>query len=368
MTNPNINSNGTLPSPLPVVRSTNFKTLDPDTDVIYGTPTKTSYALWAAGSLGLINTFTVITGSSEHYRNITITGSTNSYEYSIAFGHVNGSGSNNAETASGIYFTKTVYDQFRNLLLSSPTSLFNDGDSPMTSVLFISINRNNIKQRLDPGNWELHLSGLITGSGAAGSKTISLIDNSGDYTNTNNAYASQYQIVSGSNGVAFNSGGYVYGLVYPDYGIIALNASKLFYSASADWQAETIASSGSSNTSWLNLGIAGPTSVIKAYSMDMFCTASLSGSYFSGRSLDTVNSQYYFIRIMNKDFNYSVNPSFFTASGDLLYNDFNSDPHVFMTSVGLYDDNNELLAIAKLSKPIEKTFTKEATLQIRLDY
>jgi len=43
-------------------------------------------------------------------------------------------------------------------------------------------------------------------------------------------------------------------------------------------------------------------------------------------------------------------------------------PQSFITAVGLYNDNNDLLGVAKLSKPLLKDFTKESLLRIKLDY
>ena len=71
----------------------------------------------------------------------------------------------------------------------------------------------------------------------------------------------------------------------------------------------------------------------------------------------------------NKEFNYSTNPSFATGSnGQLANQDFENDPRVYVTTVGLYNDANELLAVAKLSRPLEKSFHKEALLRVRLDF
>ena len=60
-----------------------------------------------------------------------------------------------------------------------------------------------------------------------------------------------------------------------------------------------------------------------------------------------------------------------TADGfsiNLANQDFENDPRVYVTTVGLYNDANELLAVAKLSRPLEKSFHKEALLRVRLDF
>ena len=52
----------------------------------------------------------------------------------------------------------------------------------------------------------------------------------------------------------------------------------------------------------------------------------------------------------------------------MLYTSLISNPQTYVTTVGMYNDNNELLAVAKLSKPLTKDFTKEALIRIKLDY
>jgi hypothetical protein len=44
------------------------------------------------------------------------------------------------------------------------------------------------------------------------------------------------------------------------------------------------------------------------------------------------------------------------------------DPKVYLTTVGLYDDFQNLLAVAKLSQPIEKSFDREVVVKVKLDY
>ena len=87
------------------------------------------------------------------------------------------------------------------------------------------------------------------------------------------------------------------------------------------------------------------------------------------RSQETVTSNYVFARARNAEFNYSTNPSNITGSaGNLRWGTMINQPQAFITTVGLYNDSNECLAVAKLSKPLVKDFTKEALIRIKLDY
>ena len=92
------------------------------------------------------------------------------------------------------------------------------------------------------------------------------------------------------------------------------------------------------------------------------------GGYFTGRSAEEVVSTHLFVRVRNTDFNFSNNPSFTNSDGTLAVEEFEGDPKTFITSVGLYDDENNLVAVAKLSKPTQKSFQEEKLIKIRLDF
>ena len=93
------------------------------------------------------------------------------------------------------------------------------------------------------------------------------------------------------------------------------------------------------------------------------------GSYFQARREEVITSQHYFCRVPNKDFNFSSNPTFTSGSGgNFTVPTFYKNPKSFITQVGLYNDNNELLAIAKLSKPLLKSYSREAIIKVKLDF
>jgi hypothetical protein len=57
-----------------------------------------------------------------------------------------------------------------------------------------------------------------------------------------------------------------------------------------------------------------------------------------------------------------------SGSGDFVYSSLINNPQTYVTTVGMYNDNNELLAVAKMSKPLVKDFTKEALIRVKLDF
>jgi hypothetical protein len=93
-----------------------------------------------------------------------------------------------------------------------------------------------------------------------------------------------------------------------------------------------------------------------------------SSTGFSLNSEETITSDYIFVRIKNSDFNYTTNPSMISGSGDFYYPSLVNNPQTFITTVGMYNDNNELLSVAKLSTPLVKDFTKEALIRVKLDF
>jgi hypothetical protein len=97
---------------------------------------------------------------------------------------------------------------------------------------------------------------------------------------------------------------------------------------------------------------------------------SISGAAsFTANSQETLTSDYVFVRARNSEFNYSENPSFISGStGEVIYNQFINAPQVYLTTIGMYNDSNELVAVAKMSRPLLKDFTKEALVRVKLDF
>ena len=347
-----------------------FTRFDPAQDVVSNLRQTVSSGMWSGGVGSLTTFFTSSTQSSSNgqyyydlYKTDPASDSEAEIQCSVAFGDRNGSGSLGQ---TGNYPSKAIYSQYRNLLLTPGDSKFTFGGSvDKDRILVISTARARLREKMDPGNWELHLSGSIAIN--AGSHTnstgslVKLIDDSGATTNpTVNAGGRVFNVVSGSiaSGTAVTKtaataqpgGGY--GLFYPDLGIIVLNA-------------DVVASSAS---------MAGATAIASASGVDGnnaggFYNSMKSAAYFVSRREEQLNTTHYFCRATNQKFNFSNNPTFFTSSdGSLTNASFKNDPKSYITTVGLYNDTNELLAVAKLSKPILKSFSREAIVKVKLDY
>lgn len=81
-----------------------------------------------------------------------------------------------------------------------------------------------------------------------------------------------------------------------------------------------------------------------------------------------LNSTIYFCRLNHNEFNYSSNPTYLSGSKIRVKNNTIDEPVAYITTIGLYSQDNELLAVAKVSEPLRKTPQNELTLRVRLDY
>jgi hypothetical protein len=161
-----------------------------------------------------------------------------------------------------------------------------------------------------------------------------------------------------------SSNGQGWGLFYPDMGIILLNPDALAAKVNSNLGAASGSIPGvyhnNSTSASVRVGTSGSLALLQALA---------SGSDFQVRRTENVSTSHYFVRANNREFNFSNNPSFTTGSvGEFVQMTFERDPKVYITTVGLYDDANELLAVAKTSKPIQKSFDKEVAIKVKLDF
>ena len=294
--------------------------------------------------------------------------------FSISYGHISGSGSLNNGGEVDDTPTRAIYSQFRLLCLDNNENFVLANGKVIMDFYVINLNRNKMGEKLDPGNFEINLAELNggsfinsvhTGSNVtvnSSKKIISLIDDSGDISDTvEDAKLSSIprNLVSGSlsNGIFSSSTPHYYGLVYPDKGYIIIDAAGLNLSASFN----TVTGSNISGDN----------------SMKFF--KSISGSSvidstkgFAARSISTKNCAYYFINIPNDRYNYTSNPTYVEqdglTKGKLKYDRFEHEPLTYITTIGLYNDDLELLAVAKMSKPVQKSLSSELSITVKLEY
>jgi hypothetical protein len=288
-------------------------------------------------------------------------------QYSLAYGHALGSGSDSQGQLNDSP-SRAIYSQFKQLLLNPTDTRFTTAGSGSTdSVYVINFKRNRMRERLDAGNFEIPLNKVTThtanatGSVTLGSGIVTLIDDSSISTATYGSSGKVYNIVSGSiNGGVYNPTNPIYfGLVYPDYGTMILDSKMMDQHLGF---ATNVSSSNEGNNHFiLNKSISGSALVTDPTTSDPFG--------FIARNSEKVTSTHYFVRIKNGEYNFSNNPSYVTGSvGQLAQSTFINDPKSYITTVGLYNDNHELLAVAKLSKPLLKSFQRESLIRVKLDF
>jgi hypothetical protein len=321
-------------------------------DVVEGGIQRITRGLWS-GNVGELTSFWTssfqsATQKSYYYEiyNGNPTTSTSEAQFSIAYGHRLGSGS----FSTGPDYdapSKAIYGQYQQALLPSTQTQFIFGTTNSDDIYAITINRARLKDKLDRGNWELCLSGSLTG------KFVRLIDDSGDVNQNSSNDAESYNVVSGSLANGVFSATQIFGTVYPHRGVIILNPAALDASASLG-TVRTI--SDAQNHNKLFLAISG-------------AAAANSSNGFQARNEEEVKSTFYFVRAKNAEYNFSNNPSYVSGSnGELNQQTFIGDSKTYITTVGLYNNDNELLAIAKLSKPILKSFSNEVLVKVKLDF
>jgi hypothetical protein len=311
--------------------------------------------------------------SGDFYLNVYNTAATSSIQFAIAYGSSVGSGSTVYNAAvDGKTPTATVYGQWQDLVIGDENTNFTFGAITSSDIFAITFERARYKDALFLGSLSLTLSGS--------SGSITLTDNSRYVTSVQFTEAGRvFQLITGSfgtkatitprnttDGYSANSGSY--GWLLPDIGAIILNPLALadfavsggiglIYTASL-----AAVSTGSSATD------GGNNSVLFRAISGSIVAAGTANDFFIN-SQESITSDFIFVRPRSSAYNYSENPSFISGStGEVLYSDFINNPQTYITTVGLYNDTNQLLAVAKLSRPLPKDFTTEALIRIKLDF
>jgi len=336
--------------------------------------------LWSNDSGSLTGFYTASSqttaASGKYYYNVLNSdpayGDTEEVQFAVAYGHVDGSGSVSLSIDDNALLpTKATYAQYKSMLLDPTVSKFkfdnyNGIATDANGVYFINVARNRYREKMDAGNWSLKVSGsngvftFIDNSGKKFGDTLGLSGNvfkvvSGSL---NLGTQSEATILSASSHIT-NGAGEGFGEFYPDRGIIVLNAKAIGAIVG------NVGQEGFQNTGSLQGGIA---TTHDAYNHKLLYYAIKKGGDFEARRTENVSTQHFFVRATNREFNYSNNPTYLAADGTFTETSFNTDPQTYITTVGLLNDSNELVAIAKTSQPIVKSFDKEVLIKVKLSF
>ena len=338
------------------------------------------------GGDGKLEAVSIISGTltdtqEKYYYAIAKDNVTGSVQFHVAYGHKAGSGSyTNSNAIEGA--TEAVYKQWANILqpetevtggfyisrnsglTTAPTNAA-VGSGADQEIWILTAQRSLMKDRLNKKNWTIALSG------SKSNNSVGVLNRSGsglkfftDDSDTVQAVATpagpRYNIVSGtlSGGTTINTEASdessttgTYGTFYPSLGIILLNPKRL---QAAPLLMSTVSASNTDNRNDRVLY-----NTIK------------SGSYFQAKRQEQITSRHYFVRAAASQFNTTTNETYYTQSVSgvkKVIAGLAVDPKTYITTVGLYNSDSELLAIAKLSKPILKSKSREALIKVKLDF
>ena len=258
--------------------------------------------------------FTTSTSSGHFHINVyneAASSTTAEVQYAVSYGHSAGSGSpdfTNDTGSFGLGASRVIYNQYRQLHFNDDTKHFTFGSHTPDDIFVINVNRSRYKQRLTLGSLNLSISAV----GKASQVEIHLTDDSvtNGQAGSSVSLGPYYNIVSGSSGVLLG-------------------------------------------TSTNQLTISGD--------------AATYGLFYPETGVIILNGGA-FDKNLAPDTNYTNNESFVDANKNIRFESMKLNPKVFITTVGLYNDAFELLAIAKLSQPVAKDFTKESLIRVKLDY
>ena len=346
-------------------------------DTVQGKIDTVTSGLWTGDTGSMTSFFTSSTqtdATKNYYLNVynadPATDETATVQYAIAFGNKYGSGSVSlANSDDATLATKATYAQYRSILLEEEDNFFSftsasGGTHDSEDIFIVNVARARYKETMDPGNVEFKLAGP--------NGTQTFIDDSGKkFSNSVGKAGRVFNIVSGSLNLGtendptvaenYSSGtanGQGFGLFYPDQGLMILNPAALRATVG------TSTDSGSVGGTWLYKGFdyEGQNSYLLHNMLE-------SGSDFQARRVENISTSHYFVRAQNREFNFSNNPTFITGSdGTFKESDFETNPRTYITAIGLMNDANEILAVAKTSQPIEKSFDKEVLVKVKLDF
>jgi len=219
-----------------------------------------------------------------------------------------------------------------------------------------------MKDRLNPGTWTITLSGSST---MASASSLLLTDNSKTTDPSAAPFGERYDIYSGSAGTTVGST--KYGFFYPDAGLWVLSANEL--SSSLPGSGSTTHSQMAGGSRILGNGLTPDSRVNSDADNAWKLTRALQLGTVTLRSEENQYIFDYFCRAKANEFNYSENLTFWSGSQyKIRHKDMQNNPQTYITEVGLYDDNSSLMAIGRLSAALEKNFSSEAIIKVRLTY
>lgn len=321
--------------------------------------------------------------------------STSNLMFDMTIGRSPDTTTGSATTVADFTKEKNIYQQMAKVLYGTDVTGaiyrldldFDDNtsnDYVLHNSIFINLARGQIKDEIRKGTFALTMS-VSGAAGSVGADYVYLLDVSGTTNYKSDSpvgeYGALYVVSASSNAVTASTINPIQGLVFYQAGVAVLSPYIFAISSSNAVPSTTNTAISSSKYGILTASMGATTLTNSTETGNIgyyFSSGSITGSIeaimkqidaISYQSTTEINSTVYFCRVFNNEFNYSSNPTYLSGSevvvkgGDPL-----NLPVSYITTVGLYSDDNQLLAVAKLSEPIKKTPENELILRTRLDF
>ncbi len=292
--------------------------------------------------------------------------------FDVTFGYSsNASASANTQNAKKL----NIYNQMAQVLMGYDASgsirkfdsdgTLDDDAGIMNHCFFVNFSRLLVKDEIKKNTLRMvmSLSGTVEAD-ASGRKNWQTL---GDYASANEfrtSPAGDYGLIFTSSAASTDNSRSV-GLVFYQAGVVVLTSS-IFEQAFGPGGTANHFGAGDWGNFVDGTGITAQQSGSTIQNLAAGLRFTLNNIEFNNTI--ELNSTIYFCRVNHNEYNYSSNPTYVSGSKIVVKNNVNDLPVTYMTTIGLYSADNEMLAVAKLSEPIRKDPNTELTLRVRLDY
>ena len=325
---------------------------------------------YAGGLESAANVRTFSHGMFQSYYDYPYLSSSANHVFDITVGISSGSG---ADTYTQNAKKVNIYSQMAQVLMGHDATgsiqrFDEDGDiiaggTKLDQCVFINFSRLLTKDEIKKESVSLQFLTGGFGTGSQQTGLVTIVDASASTNYRVNSPAGEYGILYDQYTTTKK------GLIFYQAGVAVLTAS-VFTNLSCAADAHGTRNSTSqkaSNASDFNIHSAND--VLTGSTIDQAVTSIRQRIYnLQFNNTTELNSSIYFCRANHNEFNYSSNPTYLTGSKIRVKETAQDRPSSYITTVGLYSADNQLLAVAKLSEPLKKTPETELTLKVRLDY
>tara|TARA_B100000497_G_scaffold128124_1_gene173671 strand:+ start:15903 stop:17921 length:2019 start_codon:yes stop_codon:yes gene_type:complete len=343
--------------------------------------------LWSQGAKYLATpisaSFASDTGSANYcvgVHNLPPTDLCSELQYRCIYADYEGKGDKDLGGRDDETLTKAMYTQYSHILLPKGQDKFIIDGNEEDYVYIVDVKRDRYKQIMDPGNWQLSIYSLDMQAPTASNvptdivrdalvDTSTVIDSSRFVTQSINFTNKSWDIIPGTieNGpymtpadteLSGSNTGSI-GTFYPNHGMLVLAGSKM----DSDFGFETNRNIEVDGLNALRLYESLTSSAIEGDT-----DASGDPLAFWGRFAEKKYNTMYFVRVKNQIFNFSNNPTFTSGSEGVILDTLANQERAYFTSIGLYNNTKELLAVGKISNPMISACNKERLFKVKVGH